>query len=375
MSYYDVFLKYKDLPLEKFFRNISFQDVLPAIEAQRQDVNTFLTLLSPAAENYLEDMAQKAHSLTVKNFGKTILLYTPMYLSNYCENQCLYCGFNSKNAVDRKKLSMEEVKKEAAFISSTGLAHILILTGESREKSPPLYIKDCLRILTKYFSSISVEIYALTEREYSDIIKEGADGLTLYQETYDELTYNLVHKAGPKKDYLFRLDAPERAAKQGMRNVNIGVLLGLSDWRKETFLMGLHAKYLQDKFSNAEISASVPRLRPHTGDFQISSQVSDKNLTQIIIALRIFLPRLGVTLSTREDSRLRENLLPLGITRMSAGSSTCVGGHTIGSHNGLNPPQFEISDIRNVDEIKTMLAEKGYQPILKDWLKIVIDKV
>ncbi len=369
MSYYDVYLKYKDLPLEEFFRGFSFQDVEAAIEAERLDANTFLTLLSPAAENYLEGMAQKAHSLTVKHFGKTVLLYTPMYLSNYCENQCLYCGFNSKNSIVRKKLSLKEVKKEAAFISSTGIKHILILTGDFREKSPPQYIKDCIRILTRYFSSISVEIYALTESEYADMIKEGVDGLTLYQETYDELTYNKMHEAGPKKDYLFRLDAPERAAKQGIRNVNIGVLLGLSDWRREIFLMGLHAKYLQDKFCNVEIGASVPRLRPYIGDFQISNQVNNKNLTQIIIALRIFLPSLGITLSTREEPKLRENLLPLGITRMSAGSSTCVGGHTLGTYDGLNPPQFEISDTRNVKEIKTMLAEKGYQPVLKDWIR------
>ncbi len=370
MSYYEVYMKYKDLPLEEFFQGISFQDAKAAIEAERLDVNVFLTLLSPAAENYMEDMAQKAHSLTIKHFGKTVLLYTPMYLSNYCEDQCLYCGFNSKNNIVRKKLCLEEVEKEATFISSTGLEHILILTGDSREKSPPQYIKDCIRVLTKYFSSISVEIYALTENEYADIIKEGVDGLTLYQETYNELTYDRVHKAGPKKDYLFRLDAPERAAKNGIRSINIGVLLGLSDWRKEVFFMGLHAQYLQDKFSNVEINVSVPRLRPYIGDFQISNQVSNKNLAQIIIALRIFLPRLGITLSTREASELRENLLPLGITRMSAGSSTCVGGHTMASHNGLNPPQFEISDTRNVEEIKAMLAEKGYQPILKDWIKI-----
>ncbi len=369
MSYYEVYLRSKDLPMEEFFHSLSFQDVKAAIQAERLDPNTFLTLFSPAAENYLEDMAQKAHSLTVKNFGKTILLYTPMYLSNYCENQCLYCGFNSQNAVVRKKLSLKEVEKEAKFISSTGLEHILILTGESREKSPPEYIKDCLGILTKYFSSISIEIYALTESEYADIIKEGVDGLTLYQETYDELTYDRMHKAGPKKDYLFRLDAPERAAKNGIRNVNIGVLLGLSDWRREVFLMGLHAKYLEDKFCNVEISASVPRLRPYIGDFQISSQVSNKNLAQIIIALRIFLPRIGITLSTREEPKLRENLLPLGITRMSAGSSTCVGGHTLEAHDDLNSPQFEISDTRNVEEIKAMLAKKGYQPILKDWIR------
>ncbi len=370
MSYYDVYLKYKDLPLEKLFYNISPPDIETAIETERQSENQFLALLSPAAENYLEDMAQKAHSLTLRHFGRTIQLYTPMYLSNYCENQCAYCGFNSKNDIARKRLNPEEVEKEAEFISSTGLRHILILTGESRKESPLRYIKDSVKILKKYFSSISIEIYSLTENEYAQIAAEGVDGLTLYQETYDEIIYDRVHKRGPKKDYMFRLDAPERAAKNSIRNINIGVLLGLNDWRKEIFFMGLHAKYLQDKFYDVVIGSSIPRLRPHVGNFKILSDISNKNITQIIIALRIFLPQLGITISTRESSKLREDLLPLGITRMSAGSSTKVGGHTIESHKGFNAPQFEISDTRNVEEIKAMLAAKGYQPVLKDWMQL-----
>jgi 2-iminoacetate synthase len=370
MGYYDIYLKYKDLPFENIFYNFSPQDIETAIEAERQDENQFLALLSPGAENYLEDMAQKAHALTTRHFGKTIQLYTPMYLSNYCENQCAYCGFNSRNDVARKILSLEEVEKEATFISSTGLRHILILTGESREKSSLEYIKDCIRILKKYFSSISIEIYALTENEYAQLAAEGVDGLAIYQETYDEVIYDKVHRRGPKKDYLFRLDAPERSARNGIRNVNIGVLLGLNDWRKEIFFMGIHAKYLQDKFYDVEIGSSIPRLRPHAGNFKISRDVSDKNMAQIIIALRIFLPRLGITISTRENPELRENLLPLGITRMSAGSSTSVGGRIIEPHEEVNPPQFEILDRRNVEEIKSMLAVKGYQPVLKDWVHL-----
>jgi len=370
MSYYDVYLKFKALPFEKFFSEISSQDIEQAIRAQRLEENQFLTLLSPAAENYLEEMAQEAHRLTISHFGKTIQLYTPLYLSNYCENQCVYCGFNSTNDIPRKKLTLEEVKKEAVFISSAGLGHILILTGDSREKSPLEYIKECVRVLREYFSSISIEIYALSESEYAQIVQEGVDGLTLYQETYDEIIYEKMHPAGPKRDYLFRLDAPERAAKNGMRNVNLGVLLGLDDWRKEVFYLGLHARYLRDKFSDAEIAASIPRLRPYIGDSQLSCRVSNKNVAQIVTALRIFLPRLGIAISTRENSQLREDLLPLGVTRMSAGSTTCVGGHTIEPREVLNPPQFAISDTRNVEEIKTMLTQKGYQPVLKDWLRI-----
>ncbi|MDO8662928.1 MAG: 2-iminoacetate synthase ThiH [Candidatus Omnitrophota bacterium] len=370
MSYYDLYLKYKDLDFEHIFSGFSSADVLAAIDSKKQDTRQLLALLSPLAENYLEEMAQCAHNLSLQYFGKTIQLYTPMYLSNYCDNQCGYCGFNHNNQVSRRKLTLEEVEKEASVISSTGLEHILILTGESQAMSPLSYIKDCLRILKKYFSSISIEIYALTESEYAELIASGVDGLTLYQETYDQRVYSMVHKGGPKKDYLFRLGAPERAAKNGIRNVNIGVLLGLNDWRKEVFFMGLHAKYLQDNFSSVEIGASIPRLKAHLGDFKIPSEVSDQNMAQIITALRIFLPRLGISLSTREPAKLREDLLPLGITRISAGSSTKVGGHAVAADESFNLAQFEIADLRNVEEVKAMLTLKGYQPVLKDWMLI-----
>ena len=370
MSYYDILLKYKDFPFEKIFREFSPQEVERSIHSEAQDPARLLALLSPAAEEFLEPMAQKAHALTLRNFGRTLQLYTPMYLSNYCENQCAYCGFNALNKMSRRKLTLEEVEKEAAFIASTGIEHLLILTGDSRKKSSPAYIKECLGVLKKHFSSISAEVYALTEEEYADLAHSGIDGLTLYQETYDEVVYERVHRSGPKKDFLFRLDASERAAKSGMRSVNVGTLLGLSEWRKEVFLMGLHAQYLQDHYGEVEIGASLPRLRPHAGDFKEVTEVSDRNITQILVALRLFLPRLGIALSTRESARLREDLLPLGITRISAGSTTRVGGHTILSHEAENAPQFEISDPRDVEEVKSMLVAKGYQPVLKDWMQI-----
>lgn len=327
-------------------------------------------LLSSEAEDRLEEMASKAHEITLRYFGRTIQLYTPIYLSNYCDNECLYCGFNTNNAVQRKKLTPEEVEKEARFISATGLKHILILTGESRKYSPVSYIKDCVRVLKKYFSSISIEVYPLTESEYRELVSEGVDGLTIYQEAYDEDVYKIMHPSGPKKDYWFRLEAPERGARAGMRNVNIGTLLGLGDWRKETFLMGLHAKNLQDKFPDVEIGASIPRIRPQVRGFKAKTDVSDKNVAQIVIALRIFLPRLGIAVSTRENPYFRENLLPLGITRMSAGSTTKVGGHTVEYDESRDAAQFEISDTRNVDEIKAMLERRRYQPVLKDWMMI-----
>ncbi|MFH1836709.1 MAG: 2-iminoacetate synthase ThiH [Candidatus Omnitrophota bacterium] len=343
---------------------MGFNDIM-----DRHSKQELAELLSPKEDDELESMARKAHKLTLQYFGKAIQLYTPLYLSNYCVNECIYCGFNVKNDTARKKLTPEEVKKEAEYISRTGLKHILILTGESRDESPVSYIKDCVNVLKDNFSSISIETYALTGDEYGELIDAGVDGVTIYQEVYNKEIYKKVHLSGPKRDYDFRLDAAERALKAGIRTANIGSLLGLNDWRKETLFLGLHAKYLQDKFPGAEISVSVPRIRPHQGKFTEIYPVTDKDLAQIILALRIFLPRIGITLSTRETSRLREHLLPLGITRISAGSTTAVGGHTI-MYEGHKDEQFEIADTRNVREIKDMLRKKQYQPVLKDWMGI-----
>ncbi len=369
MSYYDIYTKYKDFELDKLFCDIPGTLINDAINGEKIGNNHFISLLSSAALDCLESLAKRAHQLTLRNFGKTVQLYTPMYLSNYCDNQCVYCGFSLNNNIERKKLNLEEVKREAEFISFTGLRHILILTGESRKESPLSYIKDCVQILKEYFSSISIEIYPLEENEYAELISSGVDGLTIYQEVYDEESYYKLHPVGPKRNYRFRLGAPERGAKAGMRNVNVGVLLGLNNWRKEVFFMGLHAKYLQDKFPDVEIGVSVPRIRPQVADFKPICEINDKNLVQIILALRIFLPRCPITLSTRERAELRNNLIPLGITRLSASSSTQVGGR-IDINNRPNACQFEISDHRNVDEIKVVLQEKGYQAVLKDWVHL-----
>ncbi len=328
----------------------------------------FAVLLSPEAEDYLELLAMASQKITLANFGRTIQLYTPLYLANFCDNYCLYCGFNADNQIERKKLSPTELKQEARVISSSGLKHILLLTGESRQMSPVSYIVECVKVLRGYFSSISIEVYPLSQAEYRLLVEAGVDGLTIYQETYDQDTYCQVHPRGPKSDYAFRLDAPERGAKAGMRNINIGTLLGLADWRKEIFFCGQHAKYLQDKFPEIEIGVSLPRLRPHQGSYQPACLVSDKNICQIIAALRIFLPHVGITVSTRENAEFRKNLIPLGVTRMSAGSSTEVGGRIMQKNNPRGSCQFEISDHSSVSQVKAMIEEKGYQPVLKDWM-------
>ena len=330
----------------------------------------FAWMLSEDARSSLEEMAQTARAITLKNFGRTIQLYTPLYLSNYCENRCVYCGFNADNHIERKRLSLEEVEKEARAIAQTELKHILILTGESRTMSPLSYIKECVTILKKYFTSISIEIYALTEAEYAELVLCEVDGLTIYQETYNEKVYEDMHPSGPKRDYAFRLGAPERGARAGMRSVNIGVLLGISDWREEAFRLGLHARSLQDRFPDVEIGVSLPRIRPHAGSFEAPYKVDDRAMVQIITALRIFLPRAGISISTREEPGFRDNLIPIGLTRMSAGSSTYVGGHAVGIESAGDKPQFEISDKRSVAEMMAVLQRKGYQPVLKDWLHI-----
>lgn len=366
MSYQTIVSRYADHNWQSLLNGTSTNAVSKAIAADGATVDQFAALLSSGAEGSLEAMAQRARSLTVQYFGRTMQLYTPLYLANYCDNRCVYCGFNADNAIERKALSLNELEREAAFIASTGLKHILVLTGESRAKSPLSYIKDCIRALRGYFTSIAIEVYALTEGEYKELIAEGVDGLTIYQEVYDKRIYAEMHPAGPKSDYRFRLDAPERGAYAGMHSVNIGVLFGLDDWRKEAFLLGLHAKYLQDNFPDVDIGVSIPRLRPNAAGFVPRHIVTDTNIVQVITALRIFLPRLGISVSTRENARFRESIIPLGITRMSAGSTTCVGGHTAGAGNA----QFEISDTRDVASVKSMLEVKGYQPVMKDWMHI-----
>ncbi|MCK5133499.1 MAG: 2-iminoacetate synthase ThiH [Candidatus Sabulitectum sp.] len=346
---------------------MSFLEYCKNLPESDPDANRLRMLLSPKTDENLEEMARTAREITLRNFGRTIQLYTPMYLSNYCENECVYCGFRSGVKVKRSKLSLEEVEKEAQYISSTGLKHILILTGESEKHSPVSYLEDCVKVLNKYFCSIAIEVYPLTDEGYRTLINAGVDGLTLYQEVYDQHIYSDLHPAGPKRDYLFRLNAPERAAEQGIRTLNIGALLGLAEWREEMFFTGLHAKYLQDRYPEVEMSISVPRMKPFGGDFKPLCEVSDRDLVHAILALRIYLPRVGITLSTREDSLLRNNLVHLGVTKMSADTTTAVGGHTA-TGEASETVQFGISDDRSVDEVKAMLRESGFQPVLKDWI-------
>lgn len=362
MSVYDELQKYRQWDLTAFFAGITDNEILGLIGKDHLSLRDYLVLLSPRAESHLEAMAQRAHQLTVSHFGKTMLLYTPLYLANYCVNRCVYCGFHVQNDIPRKKLTLAEVAAEGQAIAKTGLKHILILTGESRQHSPVSYIRDCVQVLKDYFTSISIEIYPVEQAEYAELVSAGVDGMTIYQEVYDQDIYAELHY-GPKRNYRYRLDAPERACQAGMRTVNIGALIGLDDWRREAFMTGVHAAYLQKKYLEVEISMSPPRMRPHAGGFPPRVIVSDKNLVQYILAYRLFMPRSGITLSTRESAALRNNLVRLGVTKMSAGSCTAVGGHSQEAAVG----QFEISDERGVGDVAAMLYVQGYQPLFKDW--------
>ncbi|HOJ51843.1 MAG TPA: 2-iminoacetate synthase ThiH [Syntrophales bacterium] len=346
----------------------SFEEVEKAITKRVLDERDFLCLLSPAADAYLEEMARRAHQETLQYFGKTIRLYTPLYISDFCENACVYCGFSRHNPFTRKKLSLPEVEKEGEIISQQGFQDLLVLTGESRTFSPVSYIAHACKLLHRNFPALSVEIYPLNRDEYESLSRVGVNGLTLYQETYEEGLYAAVHPSGPKKDFLYRLEAPERGGEAGFRWINIGVLLGLGNWRRDVFLLGLHARYLMERFPHCDIGVGIPRLRPHLGSSLLPKRVTDRNLVQIICALRLFLPRLNISLTTRERPDLRDNLLPLGLTRLSAGSVTKVGGHGKKVSSKYRPPQFEILDHRSLKEIVEVIRAKGYEPVTHDWL-------
>lgn len=364
MSFYECLLGLDAEPLAEALARVTAADVERVLAAPSVDVNGFFALLSPAAEPYLEQMAQRAHRLTVQHFGQVILLYTPLYLANYCSNACRYCGFAADNRIPRHQLSLEEVAAEARLIRATGLRHLLILTGDSRAHSSVDYLRECVEVLSASFDSIALEVYALEADEYRTLIAAGVDGLTIYQETYDRDLYAELHPRGPKRDFRYRLEAPDRACEAGIRGVSVGALLGLADWRREAFLTGLHAEYLQHRFPAVEVGLSLPRMRPHEGVFQPEHEVTDREFVQILLATRLFLPRVGLTLSTRESAELRDHLLPLGITKMSAASCTAVGGRL---HPDEDPGQFEIADRRDVPGVQEAIAARGYQAIFKDW--------
>lgn len=369
--FYNEIEKYKDLNLDNFFDRINEEDIVKVInKSGDKNLEDFelLTLLSPKAQPYLEKMALKANQITVQYFGKEVHLYAPLYISNICDNECTYCGFKHSNPIKRRHLTYEEIEQEAKYISKNlGVHSIILLTGESKVNTME-YLKKSIEILKKYFATVIIEIQPLEVNEYKELESVGLDGVTVYQECYDEELYSTFHLSGKKSDFKFRLDAPERGAKANLRSVNIGTLFGLGNPKKEAFLAGVHVKYLMNRYLNTQFSISLPRIREAYRNIEPKNILSDREFVQTLLAYRLAFPTLGINISTREIQEFRDNLLPLGVTKYSAGSVTEVGGYSI-SQNTI--PQFETSDHRSVEEIISMLKSKGYQPVLKDWEGII----
>ncbi|MFT5697325.1 MAG: 2-iminoacetate synthase [Desulforhopalus sp.] len=365
MSFYNVIKEYEGFDFQAFFGAVTGEDIERILVKDKLSSMDFLTLLSEKAADYLEPMAQKAQQLTVQYFGRTIQLFIPLYISNYCSNECTYCGFNLKNSIKRRKLSIEEIDREAREIAKTGIQHLLLLTGEAKEVTPISYLVEAVRCLKRHFASVSIEIFPMDEEEYRTLKEAGVDGLTIFQEVYDQEMYKSVHLSGQKSDYSYRLNGPERGAKAGFRMINIGCLMGLGEQRSEAFFTGLHGRYLDDKYLEAEVAFSLPRFNAAEGDFTPEHLVDDKTFVQFLCALRLFLPRAGITVSTRESAAFRDNLISLGVTRFSAGSCTGVGGYA--DEDISQTPQFEITDERSVEDVVAAIRQSGYQPVLKDW--------
>lgn len=357
----DKTLRYRD---DYDYSQYTAKDVQKALDSEVIGLNEYAVLLSPIADAFLEQMAVRAQAETRKHFGNTVTLFTPLYIANYCENECVYCGFNCKNKIHRAKLDYGEIDIELRKIADSGLKEILLLTGESRKMSSVEYIGEALKIARKYFTTIGIEIYPLNTDEYAYLKKCGADFVSVYQETYSLKMYDEQHLGGSKRIFPYRFNAQERAIKAGMRGVSFGALLGLDDFRKDAFAVGVQATLIQRKYPHVEIGFSVPRLRPYINNAENNPKdVHERQLLQVMLAYRLLMPFAGITISTRERAGFRDNVIGLMATKISAGVKVGVGGHD-GEQKG--DEQFEISDPRSVDEIVDSIAKKGLQAVFTD---------
>lgn len=358
------------------YEKYTAKDVRAALEHATCTVEDFKALLSPAAEPFLEQMAERARLETGKHFGNTVYLFTPLYIANYCENYCVYCGFNCYNHISRMKLGMEQIEHEMQVIADSGMEEILILTGESRSKSDVPYIGEACKLARKYFRMVGLEIYPVNTEEYRYLHECGADYVTVFQETYDAKKYETLHLAGHKRVWPYRFDAQERALMGGMRGVAFSALLGLSDFRKDALASALHVYYLQRKYPHAEMSLSCPRLRPIINNDKINPlDVHEKQLCQILCAYRIFLPFVGITVSSRESAEFRNGIVKIAATKVSAGVSTGIGDHE-SKYSGKETDckqgdeQFEIDDSRSLEKMYQDMSGEGLQPVLNDYLYV-----
>lgn len=343
-------------------------DVERALRAARPTLADFAALVSPAAAPRLEDLARRARDITVRRFGRTIHLFAPLYLSNECVSVCTYCGFSAGNEIARRTLPVDEVVAEARTLTDRGFRHLLLVAGEHARIVSKDYLVDCARALAPEVPSLSVEVQVWDTATYRRLVEAGCDGLVVYQETYDRDLYAEVHRKGKKRNYDWRLAAPDRGAQAGMRRLGIGALLGLHpDWRREALAVAAHAQSLLRRWWRCELTVALPRIRPAAGDVSAAHPVDDAAFVQVLCALRLLLPDVGLVLSTRERPELRDALLHLGITHLSAGASTEPGGY---NHPDGAEPQFEVADTRSTAEVAAVVREAGYDPVWKDWQRV-----
>lgn len=342
-------------------------DVFNALNKKIRTIEDFGALLSPVAGNFLEEIARVSQAETRAHFGNNISLFTPLYIANYCDNHCIYCGFNVKNKIERAKLSEEEIRNEMKEIKKSGLEDILILTGESQSTTSLEYIGNACKIAKEYFKIVCIEIYPLNVDEYAYLHSCGVDFVIVFQETYNPDKYAKLHLAGHKRIFPYRLNAQERAVMGGMRGVGFAALLGLDDFRKDAFATGIHAYLIQQKYPYAEVAFSVPRLRPIINNARINPRdVHEKELLQVIMAYRLFIPSANITISTRELAKFRDNAIKIGANKISAGVSVGIGGHT----HKKGDEQFEISDNRSVSEVCEAIRNDGLSPLMSEYIYV-----
>lgn len=363
-SFKDIFDTYNwDKTLESIFSKTE-HDVLRALGNTKRDLEDFKALISPAAKPYLEQMAQLSRQLTKKRFGNTIQMYSPMYLSNECQNICTYCGFSMTNKIPRRTLTDAEILKEVAYIKSKGYDHILLVTGEANRTVGVDYIDNALQLIRSQFANITIEVQPLLQNEYEQLIESGLYAVLVYQETYHRDEYKKHHPKGKKSNFDFRLDTPDRLGKAGIHKIGLGALFGLEDWRADSFFTALHLKYLQKTYWKTKYSISFPRLRPHSGGLEPKVEMTDPDLVQLICAFRLLDEDVELSISTRESEIFRNNIVNLGITSISAESKTNPGGYAVAPES---LEQFEISDERPTEEITSMLKSQGLDVVWKDW--------
>ncbi len=368
MSYYNYIQQYNWDTVKQLIYSTSSARVEAALRKDHRTVDDFIALISPAAAPYLEQMAQMSHQITQRRFGKVIQLYLPLYLSNECVNSCIYCGFNHKNEIGRKTLSPDEIVEEVAAIKKMGYEHLLLVTGEHPKKSGFEYLKNTMQLIQNQFSNISIEVQPMDTDEYRQLTQLGLNAVYVYQETYHEANYKQYHPRGPKSDFKYRVETPDRLGQAGIHKIGLGSLLGLEDWRTDSFFTALHLNYLEKKYWKTKYSIAFPRLRPHAGNFNPKNPINDRELAQLIFAFRLFNEDVELSVSTRELPKFRDNMMKLGVTTMSAGSKTEPGGYAV---ENKELEQFEVGDNRSVEEIKQAIVNNGYEAVWKDWDRVL----